>query len=56
MLINASSLSVREDSQEKQGAAEVWGQAEKEYVDPVIGVAADLWTSAANRSAGTSHH
>lgn len=52
MLINASSLSVRKNSQEGQWAAEVWGQAEKEYVDPVVVVAADLCTSTANTSAG----
>lgn len=52
MLTNASSLSERKDSEEGQWAAEGWGQAEKEYVDPVIGVSADLWTSAANISAG----
>lgn len=52
MLINASSSSVRKDSQEGQWVAEVWGQAEKEYMDSVIVVAADLYTSAATISAG----
>lgn len=57
MLIDSSPLNVRKESQDTKrvsGYPEVWGQAKEKYIDPVIGVAAELWTSATDTSTG--HH